>query len=549
MRKVIFNVAVILMLGLISGSASAGSKSFSMPKEMKALLPASADVVLAVSSLNELDELWREILPNSPDREEASLSHYIAMVDPEFTQYVDRDEPFLAVVTLQAIMSNNPFHITGLMPLKDKNFTVDMVPGLEKFNLVRKGKYLAVSTDQSWAPATKMPLWAENLDRGLLCGSINLGNIVQANQFLLEMGLAQMENPDLDSTTESTMASARMLRMMMNSIDGIDFKFTQDGKVLSKDLVLRIEPNSPLAPGPQPSFNEALKLTRFLPGGENLLTVSAFDQSKQADLYMDYYMASLNTILGMMEPSVAQRYENWYSGYLAAMDITFAPSAMTLRIEKANSSFQNIIKSDNSEVEWAQLVELGNGMNGFGFGLDLQPIAVPPFKGYEIAGWAIIKSEPTLALNGGSSLENPLKETGLFSILRFLPDNLYTARVDEYLVFSGGDSPQLIEALINRVDKGKGKADPRLKKINKERGGHVQYASVGDLNTLLAVIIEMTEELSNRDDIPWLSAKSLPFKQTYEIDGADYRFHLEMEKSVVSELIKGVMEMDLDSLE
>lgn len=549
-RTISAAIFLILILSLTTGIAGAKDQSFQMPKDMKALLPANADMVLAISSLNELDELWRELLPESPDRETATLSHFINEINPEFIEYVDRDKPFLMVVNLQALMSPTPYQITGLMALKDKNFQVAMVPGLEEFNLVRKGNYLAVSTDQTWAPATETPTWPHNLKNGIMSGSINLSSIIEANQFLVEMGLGQLENPDLESTTESTIASAKMLRALMNSIEGLDFTLSQDGQTLSKDLVLRTRPGSDLAPGPQPSFEEALKLTRFLPGGENLLSVSAFDQLKQAQLYRDYYLASLQTTMDLMEPDVAQRYQKWYNDYLNAMPISFAPSAMTLRFEKDNSSFQNIIKSDNSETEWNQLVELGNGMNGFGLGLELVQIVVPSFKGYEIAGWTILNDEKAweniLAQGGSNPLDNPLKGTSLFSIFRFLPGNVYLARVDDYLVFCGGNDPDLMEDLIGRVESGKGQVDPRLKKINKERGGHVQYASTGDLNTLVAVIIEMTEELSGTEDIPWLSEQPLPFKQTYEIDGSAYQFHLEMEKPAVRALIIGIMDMELE---
>lgn len=539
---------LILVLNLTVGIAAAKDKSFQMPKDMKALLPANADLVLAISSLNELDNLWREILPDSPDRDKASLSHYIDQFDPEFTQYVDRDQPFLAVLNLQAVMSPNPVFITGLMALKDKDFQVAMVPGLEKFNPIRRGNYIAVSTDPSWSPAPEKPLWAEKLKDGLASGSINLGRIIEANRFLMEMGLSQMDNPDFESTTASSIASAELLRALMGSVQGLDFQLTQDGNILHKDLVLHTTAGSVLEPGPQPSFKEALQLTRFLPGGESLLSVSAFDQSKQAELYEPYYLASLQSSMDLMDPDTAQRYEAWFHDYLDAMAISFAPSAMTLRFEKDNSSFQHIIKSDHAEAQWNQLVELGDGMNLFGMGLELMPTLVPTFMGHEIAGWTILRHETDwdniLNQEGGATLNDSLSSTAMFSILRFLPGNVYLAQVDDYLIFCGGNDPGMIEELISRVKGGKGKVDPRLKKINKERGGQVQYASVGDMNALLGVIIEMTEELAGQGYIPWLSDQPLPFKQTYEIDENSYLFHLEMEKVAVRRLIEGAMEME-----
>ena len=540
--------ALILFLCLLSGAALAGDKSFSMPKDMKALLPAQADIVLAVSSLDELDDLWREILPDSPDRDEASLSQFIENINPEFIEYVDRDKPFLAIANLKSIMGDSPFLITGMLALKDSDFEVSMVPGLEKFNPVRKGDYLAVSTDPDWAPAEETPAWARTVREGLLSTSINLTRMVEANRMTIEMGLSMMENPDLAKNAETAEASAKLLRVMIDSIEGLDFVFNEKGDNLYKDINLRLKPGSALEPGPQPSFKDALKMTRFLPGGESLLTVSAYDQSEQADLYRDYYLATMRAAMELMDPPTAERYEEWFTGYVDALTITFAPSVMTLNVEKDNSRFLHIIKSNNAEADYNTMVNLGDTMNRFAMGLELLPIAPDPYNGHEIAGWTIIRNDTDwdniLNREGNATLDDPLTSTGLLSILRLLPGNLYLSRVDEYLLFSGGKDSAMMEELIRRVEKGKGNVDPRLKKINKERGGHVQYASAGDLNTLLAVIIEMTEELSGREDIPWLSDKPLPFKQTYEFKENEYLFHLEMEKQVVQALIKGLMEWD-----
>ena len=94
------------------------------------------------------------------------------------------------------------------------------------------------------------------------------------------------------------------------------------------------------------------------------------------------------------------------------------------------------------------------------------------------------------------------------------------------------------------MDRGKGKVDSRLKKINKNRGGHVQSATVGDLNALFGLILELAREMGEDQEIPELTDQPLPFLQTVEIQGADYRIHLEMKKDTIKTLVQAAMDME-----
>ncbi len=562
MKNRIFSASLflVLLLTMTAGVAAAGSDNFNMPKDMKALLPATADAILAVSSLDDLDDLWRDLFPENPDNsgdDDASLSQILKDFSPQFAEHVDTDKPLLVVMNLQAAMGNNPFFVTGLMALKDKNLDTASISGLDQYNIVKKGCYIALSTDPNWEPATDKPAWADGLSTGLVGLSLDLDRIIETYRFLIEMGMAGLEtqmatqgdgSEGSESSAETAKATVKMVRALLNSAQGLDLILSRDGDTVAKDFVFRTKPGSELAPGPQPSFDTALKLTRFLPGGENLLAVSAIDQSYQMEFFMDYYLASMHSTMDLMEPDAAQKYAAWYTDYLDAMKVSFAPSAMTLRFEKNNSSFQNIIKSDNPQADWNRLIDLTNGMNGFGVGLELVPVESTPFKGHEITGWTLVRNDDELQqLLAGEEdldLDVPLSGSNLITVLRFLPGNIYLCRVDDHLLICGGPSQGLMEELISRVDKGKGKVDPRLKSVNKDRGGHVQSATVGDLNTLVAVFMEMAEEMGEREDIPWLTDQPLPFLQTLEIDDDAYQIHLEMEKPAIRALLKAVMDME-----
>ncbi len=550
-RRILF--ISLLVSALLASVATAEQKSFEMPQDMKSLLPASADAVLAVSSLEELDALWREVLPHTLDRQDASLSHYLQLLDPAFVEHVDRSKPFLAVLNLMPPMGGEPYQVTGLMALKDNNFEVASVPGLDKFNLIREGQYLAVSTDPYFSPSDLQPAWASELNAGLMSVTLDLTSIIDTYRFLLEMGLSQMQLQAENSSEElpsleTTLATIKLARSFLNSAEGLDLFLSQDGDLVTKDFIFRTQPGSDFAPGPQPSFTEALQLTRFLPGGESLLTVSALDQSSQMNIFMDYYLATMHSTTALMPPEAARLYETWYTDYLNTMTISFAPSAMTMRFEKNNSSFQSIIKSDDAPNDWRKLLDLANRMNGFGMGLEMAVMEAIPFKGHDVSAWQLVPNEEELnnlaTADLDLSLDDPLVASNMVTMLRFLSGNIYLAQVDNYLLFCGGPTQGLMNELIGRVDENKGQVDPRLKKVNKN--GFVQSATVGDLNAALGVVLELVEEMTQGDEIPWITNHPLPFKQTLAIDHDDYLVHVEMKKSVVQELIKSALDLEQD---
>ncbi len=552
-RNRLTTAILAMILVLASGLATAGHDGFDLPRQMKSLLPATADLVLAVSSLEELDNLWLDLLPENPDQTIPSVSDLLLGLDSEWVQHLDPEKPLLLVVNLQSPMGGSPYFLTGLVALKDKNLDLASVPGLEKFNFIQKDRYLAVSTNPTFEPATERPDWFDNLDAGLVSATVDLASIIETYRFLIEMGMTQMENQATQEdnptvSTEDTQAIIKMVHALLNSAVGIDFTLTRNGETVAKDFVFRTKPGSELSPAPQPSFAAALELTRFLPGGENLLSVSAIDPSKQMALFQDFHLASLHSTTDDMEPETAKRVLDWYTNYLAAMRLTFVPSATTLRFEKNNSSFQTIFQSNDPAADWTRLVDLAQGLTGLGLGLDLLPLDTQSFKGHEIQAWTLEwnegELEGLLADEEAQLPGNPLLSSKMVTALRFLPGKIYLSHHDDYLLYCGGPDSGLMEDLIQRVAKGKGKIDPRLKKVDSQRGGHVQLASTGDLNILIALIAELLEEMGEDKEVPWLTDQPLPFLETMEIDGPDYRVHFEMEEPALRTLLKAALDWE-----
>ena len=561
MRRTFQTAILLLAITLVATSALAGGNSFDMPKDMVKLLPVKADGVLGISSLNKLDKVWQDVLPEGSTEEEVSLMPIIKDALLGFEDMIDPDEPLLITTHILPSMDAQGILITAIFPLKDKNQDFSTIEGIENFQIVHQGDYVGVSTDPNWKPASEKPVWAKELRDGLVTGYIDLASIIDTYGFLIEMGVGAMQSQAQNGTdlapaasVEETMATIKMIRAFLESANSMEFVLAEDGKSIQKDFIFSTKPDSPLAPGPQPSFDDALKLTRFLPGGESLLAVSAIDQSKQMEIYADYYLASIHSKMANMDTETGERYALWYAKYLNTMEISFLPNALAMRVEKDNSSFQYLLQSSYAKEDFERLTLLANGLNDIGSGVNLIRIDSEKVDDLEIFGWNVDWQKEELEglfdTPSGVTPTEPLMTSTVMKMLRFVPGNLYMAQVKDYILICGGTNNDMMKQLARNAAKGKGNVDPRVKKALKNAGPGLQSVTTGDLNALMQIVTEVMEEMEeqqadNADPKPtfnWPINQPVPFLQSLEIDGAEYLMHFEMEKAVIRELIQALME-------
>ncbi len=558
--KCIFQTTILLLaLVIFATTGLAGDQTFPMPKDMTRLLPVQADGVLGISSLEELDGLWLEVMPLEMGEEDVSLLPVLKDLLLGFEDMIDPGKPLLLTTRILSSMDNQGVLFTLILPMKDEDQDLAHVEGFEKFLIVREGDYIGVSTDPDWQPAGEKPTWAKELKDGLLTASLDLESIVETYGCMIEMGLGAMESQaqggtglDVSTSVEESLAMVRMLRALVESVAGMEIILNHDDQSIGKDFIFSTKPGSPFAPGPQPSFEESLNLTRFMPGGEELLVVAALDQSAQMDILSGYYLATIHSEMATMDSETAERYALWYTDYLNAMEVGFLPTALTIRFEKDNSSFQNLILSGEVQEDWQRLIHIIDGLHDLGIGVDLSRIDGDEIDGHEILGWAVTWQEGEIQNMFDSGLnipqDDPLLASELMGLFRFVPGNIYMSQVDDYILTCGGSSPDLMKQLVRNVAKGKGQVDPRVKKALKKGGSGMQMVTVGDLNAIGQVLLEIGEEFSeeenSEDEFSWPIDHPLPFQQWMEINGADYLIHLEMEKSGIREMIQALIEVE-----
>ena len=125
---------------------------------------------------------------------------------------------------------------------------------------------------------------------------------------MVEVGLTNMPMGSADSDTSVTAAMFDMTRTIMASSLRLDLALRIEGETLTLHSGYAVTPGSPLDPGPQPSFEDALQLTRLLPAGGNIIQTMAMDQTRQFEVFKDYYLANMNKAVAGMPPEQGDAY-------------------------------------------------------------------------------------------------------------------------------------------------------------------------------------------------------------------------------------------------
>lgn len=537
-------LALFFSLFLAASSAQAGSDKFSLPRDMQKLLPDRADAVLALSSFQDLDDLWQDLLPPEVhfETDDHSLIPFFQSLLKGFSDLVDRERPLLVVANFQSPLGPDPLKVSFLLPLKDPDTDLAYIPGFEKYLLLKEGGYALATTNTSLTPGNHPRKWTRRLPGSVALLDLDLDHIIEVLQPVINMTMQEARNSDpAPLTSEDMEVFLQALGKILESSAGLQLSLGRDHGLITKDLVYRTKPDSPLAPAPQPSFKQALALTRFLPGGEDLISVLAYDQSSLVRAFSDFSILMLHNDLRKMDAEDSDEYSQWYAELLNNQDLNSLPTALTLRLEKSNSSLQSIIQSPAAEVDFQRLAHLLDLTGKAGLGLDLQRQAVEPIAGVDIIDWSLVWDHDQVLANFNQPIgfgdDMPMTEDELTGLLHLAPEHWYLAWTGDYILSCGGNDPQLMGELIRRIAEKGGAVDPRLSRARKQRGDDLQVATTGNLLAVIQMIQEMAEESEDIPNLTWPTGHPSPFLATLEINETDYRVHLEIKMAAVRDLL------------
>jgi|GEM_PF-3045917 len=549
---------------LIAGTGWSAEIAFEMPPELQELLPAEPALIVAVSSLDELDLHWRAIadMLDEGDGDRADLATMLGEFMPQFGEFAAPDRPVVMTLGLPPMGGGVQPPFTFIVPLSEA-VTQEMIQeiGTQGTVQVSEGGYLAFSMDPDYTPAGTVPDLALGLGDGFLSAALDLEMVIAAYRPMAEMGLGAMANapapPDTGAAAgtappmdpEEVAAIQDMTRALMDSARRIDLALRIEGEELTLHTGFAAIPGSPLDPGPQPSFESALQLTRLLPGGGDILQAMALDQTRQFGVFREFYRANINKQIAGMPPEQGAAYAAWMESYLDSIDLFANPVAASIAMTDVGMAVNMIMESDDAPGDLARFAALFNGLSAADIGIGLKKMPTGKVAGTEVQSWTIAFDAEKLAQLSADPMNPSLSGTGrleaeqMISFLRKVTPGINLAAKGDYLILSADPNPANLAHMIQLTSQRRGAANPRIAAAAAKAGPACQQVVTGDLMAILAWVTEWMEELDD-EEYAAIEGNPIPFTAAFTIAGAAYGVDWTMDMPAVQHFVQAVQELE-----
>ena len=276
---------------------------------------------------------------------------------------------------------------------------------------VLEGGYLAISLDPAYAPAAVTPDIATELSPGFITTSLDLEAVVAAYRPLAEMSLGSMANqpapadttqtdsmvPKPGMTADDAAAMGDLARSIMDSVRRLDLALQIEGETLTLHSGISVFADSPLDPGPQPSFEEALQLTRLLPAGGNIIQTMALDQTRQFEVFKGAYVMAMEEEIDAMPAEQGEAYRAWFESYLESVDLFINPMAASIRVSEEGMTAGVVMKCEDPAASLDRFAGLFAGLTAIELGIGLKKLPTGKVSGVEVHSWTVQFDEEKLA--------------------------------------------------------------------------------------------------------------------------------------------------------
>lgn len=564
MLKRLILCGCLVLLG--TGIAWSADESFVMPQDMQKLLPVDPAFIMAITSVHDLERHWNTI-EEMFDEGEGEGTDLIGMLSeqmPQFTDFADLDRPLAVVMGLPNLMGGEEPAFTFIVPVLDfDRSTSEAVLDEEGVTYVKEGDYVAISMDPLFVPASETPHLALELSPGFMTTRLDLEMVVAAYRPLAEMGLGAMGNAPafVDSTDvdgpnhparmspEEVAAMQDLARSVMDSARRFDLAFAIEGEEVTLHTGFGIQPDSPLDPGPQPPFEHALQLTRFLPEGGNIIQTMALDQTRQFEVFRSFYTSSIERAVADMSVEQGEAYRAWVESYLDSMDLFAHPLATSISMFDGGMSANMVMESSEAAADLERFASLFEELSAADIGLKMKKMPTGKVAGVEVRSWTIDYDMEKMAALSADPLNPQLGGTGrmqaeqMIAILRKVTPNINLAARGDYLILSADSNPANLAYMIQQTGQSRGAAHPRTAAVAAKAGPACQQVVTGDLMAVLAWVTEWMEELED-EEFAAIEGNPIPFSAAYTIDGDGYGLDWTMDMPAVKRFAAAVRELE-----
>ena len=563
-------VAGCLIL-LTAGIAWSADDSFPLPADMQKLLPADPAFIVAITSVHDLERQWQAIeeMFDDDSGESTDLIGLLSENMPQFAEFADMDKPLALVMGLPNLMGGEEPAFTFIVPLAESSWSPDdSAPDTTGVTYLKEGGYLALSMDPLFSPAVETPDLAIGLGPGFISARLDLEMVIDAYRPLAEMGLGAMGNatalPDSQSIGEEThpqqmgpeeiAAMQDLARSVMDSARRFNLSFSIEGEELTLHTGFSVLPGSPLDPGPQPSFEHALQLTRLLPSGGNIIQTMALDQTRQFEIFRSFYTANLEKTTANMPPEQGEAYRSWVQSYLDSVDLFANPLAASISMFEEGMSTNMVMECADAPASLERFTGLFEGLTAADIGMKMKKMPTGKVAGVDVHSWTVDYDPEKLAAHSPAPMNPQLGGTGrmqaeqMIAILRKVTPNINMAVRGDYLILSADPNPANLAHMIQLAGQRRGAAHPQTAAVAAKAGPGCQQVVVGDLMAILAWITELMEEIEE-EEYAAIESNPIPFSAAYTIEGANYGLDWTMDMPAVKRFAKAIEQMEaLDDL-
>ena len=563
LKRAIFAGCLIL---LTAGSVCSAVEAFQLPEDMLKLMPADPAFIFAVTSVNDLDRQLQAIEQmlddGTGDGEGTDLIANFKEQIPHFDEYGDLDRPLVITMGLPNLMGGEKPDMVFIVPIRE-SFTDREGLGNERVDIIFEGDYLAISSAPGYAPAAETPDLAQNLSPGFVTARVDLELILATYGPMVEMGLAAMSTgpavPDTSKTgeiyqyqgmdPEHAAAIGDMTRSIMDSSRRLDLTLSVEGEILTLHSEFSVFPDSPLDPGPQPSFEDALQLTRLLPAGGNIIQAMAMDQTRQFEVFKDFYTTTMAREITEMPPEQGAAYRAWFESYLASVDLFANPLAVSLKMSAESMSANMIMECVDAPLNLERIAGLYEGLSAADIGIRLKKMPTGRVAGVEVRSWVVEYDAEKLAeftyqpVNPQLSGAGRLQAEQMVAFLRKVTPNVNMAARGDYLILSADSDPANLTHMIQMAGQRRGAANPEIAAVAAKTGPGCQQVVVGDLMSILAWVTEWMEEIEE-EEFATIEGNPIPFTGAFTIGEVDYGVDWTMDMPAVQQFIKAMMELE-----
>ena len=532
-----------------------------LPPELLELLPEAPHILVTVTSLNELDAQYQSLRttlslmgpPGAEDEMPDTLAGLLEQSMPGLLGTVDRERPFAYTVRFPSPMSQEETSQTLVLPLRSKaEEFLAFLPDSLITGSRPVGRYLALDMGATPPAAAQPCRLADKTPAGTMTMAVDLAGLVEPYLPMIEMQLSSLAGGALNDSTRDSTASqppafptmdpdqgaelAQSIRSMLESLDVLGYAMDlNDDGMMQVDLVAHMVPGSLLAPAPQPSFAEAVELTRLLPDGSQMVFASAFDLGPAEEWVLGFYSLYFTIISAFMPGGMDDGLATWYDESLKASLASLKGSAFKVYTNDGGFQSGMVMTCEDPSAAmntWADLLEnpslsamgwqvtprdfplaqKGIAGRSWDFSVDLENV-----QGY-FSGMGYGQHRPSPAFS-------PEQAAAISLMMNMVMPAVNMCATDKYLIFTTEPDGKILADILAATRQSRLAVDPDVARLARQAGSGCQSVGAMDLSIMQSYFPLMAQIMGTSSETLSLpELESVPMVTTLTIEDNTYHF-------------------------